>query len=96
MGTTQQHPPTNVADRQAGFVIKGEAGLGYFVRSRTQRGVWWHVVGNDCTCPRGEARAAAGETDGRVCWHVRQTYAYEAALTTPRPTAAPNISAMVD
>lgn len=95
MGTTQQHPTTNVADREPGFVIKAPDGLGYFVRSRSQRGVWWHVVGNDCTCPHGEARQSRPPT-ARVCWHIRQTFAYEAALTEPRPVAQPNISALVD
>lgn len=75
-----------VTDRPAGFVIK-VPGRGYFVRSRTVDGGWWFVSGQSCSCP---------STSPRGCWHVRQTEAYERALTTPRPVAPPNISALVD
>lgn len=55
---------TSTADRPAGYVIEGKFG-GYFVRSRTQDGVWWLISGTGCSCPAGRA--------GReVCWHRTQ------------------------
>lgn len=71
--------------RQAGHVFK-LPGVGYFVKSRSEPG-WWLVAGNDCSGPHCE---------GRVCWHVRQTFEFEKALSTPRPSAPPNVSALVD
>lgn len=62
-------------------------GLGYFVRSRSTEGAWWLVNGKGCTCP-------ATITD---CHHVRSAYAWEKLHgPAPRPTAKPNISALVD
>lgn len=73
-------------DKPAGFVVKVE-GRGYFVKSRSTEGAWWHVVGSDCSCP----------ATTRNCWHVRRTYEYEKRMgPPPRPIAPPNVSALVD
>lgn len=71
--------------RLAGHVIKAP-GSGYFVKSRTVEGGWWFVVGEDCSCPATTER----------CWHYRRTVEFERTQTPPRPTAPPNISALVD
>lgn len=79
--------PPSPAERPAGFVIKAP-GQGYLVRSRSTEGAWWFVVGNDCSCPAGR--------HGHLCWHIRQTFAFEKLMATPRPSVPTNVSAMVD
>lgn len=78
--------PPRVIDRPAGFVIQVH-GVGHFVRSRTVENGWWLVQGDHCGCP-------ATIPD---CWHYRQAKAFDDAMAPPpRPTAPPNISALVD
>lgn len=66
----------SAVDLPAGYVVKSDAPTSYFVKSRTQPGVWWLVRGNDCSCPADV-----------LCWHVRRTYEFERELSTPRPRA---------
>lgn len=80
-----QHPELPV-----GFV-KEAPGLGYFVKSRSTEGAWWLIAGRTCSCPAGRA--------GRErCWHRSQVAAFVAKINEAhkRPTAPPNISALVD
>jgi hypothetical protein len=83
----RRNPVPAAVLRPAGFVIKAP-GFGYFVASRTEPGTWWFVNGSDCSCPADPSR--------RGCWHVRQTVAYEQAMTVARPSAPANVSALVD
>lgn len=72
----------------AGYVIEAPDHRGHFVRSRTVANGWWLVNGEGCGCPATK----------RACWHYRQALAYERAMNpvADRPTAPPNISALVD
>ena len=70
-----------------GMVRAGETG-GYFVLSRSTPGAWWFVWGDECSCPARVKR----------CFHVQQVERFVAALDDirKRPSAKPNVSAMVD
>lgn len=75
---------------QPGHVLEAKTG-GYLVLSRSAPGCWWLVSGRSCSCPAGRA--------GRErCWHRTQVAAFCAKLSEKykRPTAPPNISALVD
>jgi hypothetical protein len=74
----------------AGTVRQAQAG-GYFVASRSTPGAWWLVAGRSCSCPAGQAGAER-------CVHRRQVAAFVAAIDADhrRPTAPPNVSALVD
>ena len=72
-------------DRPAGFVIKASP-HGYFVRSRSQAGVWWFTQADSCSCP--------ATVDN--CWHIMQVFRFEREMAKPRPSAPPATSMMVD
>lgn len=75
-----QHP-----ELPAGYVKQAE-GLGYFVKSRSDHGAWWLVVGRTCSCPAGRAGRES-------CWHRRQVEAFcravDAELARPAGKPAP-------
>lgn len=90
-------------ERTAGHVIDAGAGR-YFVASRDSApGAWWLVEGETCGCPRGQFLAAHPLRPGmpartRSCWHQIQVRLFVNAmeLANARPSARPNVSAMVD
>lgn len=73
-----------------GHVLEAKTG-GYLVLSRSTPGCWWLVHERSCSCP-------AGRSGRESCWHRRQVAAFVAKLNEAmkRPTAPPNISALVD
>ena len=78
----------------------------WMVPSRTTEGAYWRVtfetgvrdhVGFACTCPAGRDRGRMGSHDSPPCRHVRQvSLAEQEDGYAPRPTPAPNVSALVD
>lgn len=83
-------PLTNLPTYGAGHVLEAKTG-GYLVQSRSTRGVWYLVWEKDCSCK-------AGLSGSEVCWHrtaVRQ-FVKMLAEQHKRPSAPPNISALVD
>lgn len=77
-------------DLRPGHVLESKTG-GYLVKSRTAEGVWWLVYERSCSCPAGRAGSVS-------CFHRRQVAAFVAKMNeaTKRPTAPPNVSALVD
>ena len=74
----------------AGYV--SQAGVGYFVQSKTTDGVWYLVNGEDCSCQAGKNGLAR-------CWHRQMVDAFVRELNRkfarPRVPSAP-VSWFVD
>jgi hypothetical protein len=79
--------PARYTPPEPGTVVP-VAQLGYFVASFTTPGRWYLMDGQGCSCP------ATAES----CRHIRAVSAYVRKLDASRrrPTAPPNISALVD
>lgn len=60
--------------------------VGYIVASKTERGVWWLVQGDECSCHAGRAGM-------EVCWHRAQVAAFckaiDEKLRRPRAPQVP-------
>lgn len=69
-------------------VVRELVGGDFVVRSRTTDGAWWLVTGDACSCP----------ATVKNCWHRRQVdvLLLERNRKHVRPTAPPNVSALVD
>lgn len=98
-------PIPDVPDRLGDDIIRVSS-QEWFVRSRRAApGAYWLVQLADgakpiCGCPAGRGTSAADyDQDTRACHHLRAAVAWEIQrdrLAHPRPTAPPNINALVD